>query len=69
MCLWEKVFTWTLNNGRIMIDNYAFEISSLSTVLVYILKSTRLETEDDHYSINVIVKYHFQSTSKYSLHH
>ena len=57
------------HNGRIMIDNYAFEISSLSTVLVFMLKSTRLESEDGHYSINVLIKYHFEGTGKYTLHH
>ena len=57
------------HNGRIMIDNNAFEISSLSTVLVFILRSIRLESEDGHYSMDVLVKYHFQSTGKYTLHH
>ena len=57
------------HKARIMIDKNTFEISSLSTVLVLRLSSTRLESEDGHYSMDVLVKYHFKSTGKYTLHY
>ena len=55
---------YDLPNDRIMIDKKAFEMISPSTVLIFKLRNTRLQSKTGHYSMNVLVKY-FSSTSKF----
>ena len=55
---------YVLPNDRIMIDNKAFEMISVSTVLIFKLRNTRLQSKTGHYSMNVLVKYYFSSASR-----